>query len=72
MAPEVPASFYSFFRIAGVDDSLAFAEELVARAGVGIAPGSAFGPGFDGYFRICFAQDPKRLELALDRLISAV
>ncbi|GAA2425317.1 pyridoxal phosphate-dependent aminotransferase [Streptomyces macrosporus] len=72
MAPEVPASFYSFFRIADVDDSLAFAEELVDRAGVGIAPGSAFGPGFDGYFRICFAQDPKRLELALDRLISAV
>jgi aspartate/methionine/tyrosine aminotransferase len=72
MAPEVPASFYSFFRISDVDDSLAFAEEIVARAGVGIAPGTAFGPGFDGYFRVCFAQDPKRLELALDHLISAL
>ncbi|GIJ28755.1 aminotransferase [Micromonospora qiuiae] len=72
LAPDVPASFYSFFRIDGVDNSLAFAKELVARAGVGIAPGSAFGDGFDGYFRICFAQDPKRLELALERLIAAV
>jgi aspartate/methionine/tyrosine aminotransferase len=51
---------------------LSFAEDLVARAHVGIAPGSAFGPGFDGYFRICFAQDPNRLATALDRLIAAV
>lgn len=72
VSPDVPASFYSFFSISGVEDSLGFAEELVARAGVGIAPGTAFGPGFDGYFRICFAQDPKRLETALERLIAAV
>lgn len=72
MVPEVPASFYAFFRIAGVENSLAYAEELVARTGVGIAPGTAFGPGFDGYFRICFAQDPQRLETALDRLVSAL
>jgi aspartate/methionine/tyrosine aminotransferase len=72
LAPEAPASFYSFFRISAVDDSLSFAEDLVARAHVGIAPGSAFGPGFDGYFRICFAQDPNRLATALDRLIAAV
>ncbi|MFE6864667.1 pyridoxal phosphate-dependent aminotransferase [Nocardia sp. NPDC057668] len=72
VAPEVPASFFSFFRIAGVTDSLAYAEELITRAGVGIAPGSAFGPGNDGWFRLCFAQDPKRLETALDRLLSAI
>lgn len=72
IAPDVPASFYSFFRILGADNSLAFAEELVTRAGIGIAPGSAFGPGFEGYFRICFAQDPRRLEVALERLISAL
>jgi aspartate aminotransferase len=71
-APEVPSSFYSFFHISDVDNSLTFAEDLVSRAGVGVAPGSAFGPGFDGYFRICFAQDPGRLESALDRLVSAV
>jgi aspartate/methionine/tyrosine aminotransferase len=71
-APDVASSFFAYFRVDGVDNSLAFAEDLVGRAGVGIAPGSAFGPGNDGYFRICFAQDPARLQQALDRLISAV
>jgi aspartate/methionine/tyrosine aminotransferase len=71
-APEAPAAFYSFFKIDGVEDDLAFAKELVVRAGVGLAPGSAFGPGYDGYFRICFAQSPERLAEALDRLIVAV
>ncbi|RMI31868.1 pyridoxal phosphate-dependent aminotransferase [Nocardia stercoris] len=72
LAPQVPASFFAYFRIDGVDNSLAFAEDLVTRGGVGIAPGSAFGPGNDGWFRICFAQEPGRLQAALDRLIAAV
>ncbi|MFI5491513.1 pyridoxal phosphate-dependent aminotransferase [Actinoplanes sp. NPDC051859] len=73
MAPEVPASFYSFFRIEGAaENPLAYAEDIVRRAGVGIAPGTAFGPGFEGYYRVCFAQDPKRLEVALSRLTAAV
>lgn len=71
-APSVPASFYSYFRIDGVQDDLAYAKELVARAGVGLAPGSAFGPDNDGYFRICFAQDPSRLSIALERLQAAI
>ncbi|MEV7225926.1 pyridoxal phosphate-dependent aminotransferase [Polymorphospora sp. NPDC051019] len=71
-APPVPASFYAFFRIDGVEDDLAYAKDLVARAGVGLAPGSAFGPGNEGWFRICFAQDPQRLATALDRLVAAI
>lgn len=71
-AADVPASFYSFFKIDGVEDDLQFAKQLVARAGVGLAPGSAFGPGNNGYFRICFAQDPERLAEALRRLVTAV
>ncbi|MYS92363.1 MULTISPECIES: pyridoxal phosphate-dependent aminotransferase [Streptomyces] len=70
--PHVPAAFYSFFRIDGVDDDLEYAKQLVARAGVGLAPGTAFGPGYEGYFRICFAQSPERLSKALDRLVAAV
>ncbi len=69
---EPPASFYSFIKISGTDNCLAFAEDLVARAGVGIAPGTAFGPDYDEYFRICFAQDPDRLQTALDRLTAAL
>ncbi|GAA1739483.1 pyridoxal phosphate-dependent aminotransferase [Luedemannella helvata] len=72
-AAPVPASFYSYFRIDGVDNDLEYARQLVTRAGVGLAPGSAFfGDGRPQYFRICFAQDPQRLTTALDRLIAAV
>lgn len=72
VAPFVPSSFYSFFRIEGVQNSLTFAEQLVSEIGVGIAPGTAFGPYYDGWFRICFAQDQERLATALDRLVAAV
>ncbi len=34
---------YAFFRVDGQDDSLAFAKRLVAEAGLGLAPGVAFG-----------------------------
>ncbi|QTD99702.1 pyridoxal phosphate-dependent aminotransferase [Streptomyces cyanogenus] len=71
-APPVPAAFYSFFRIEGVEDDLEFAKQLVARAGVGLAPGTAFGPGYEGWFRICFAQSPERLTEALSRLVAAL
>jgi aspartate aminotransferase len=72
IAPDVPASFYSFFRIDGVEDDLTYAKQLVERVGVGLAPGSAFGPGYNGFFRLCFAQDPDRLSEALGRLVDAV
>lgn len=72
VAPFVPASFYSFFRIQGVENSLSYAEQLVSEIGVGVAPGTAFGPIYDGWFRICFAQDQNRLADALDRLVDFV
>jgi aspartate/methionine/tyrosine aminotransferase len=53
-----------------------FAVELVKKARVGVAPGSAFGDvgdaSIDSYVRICFAQDPKLLETGLERLGKAV
>jgi aspartate aminotransferase len=61
-------AFYAFFRVAGINDSLAFAKEILARTKVGVAPGSAFFGGGEGYLRICFASAPPRLEAALDRL----
>ena len=41
-------------------DSRALALRLVDEAGVGVAPGSAFGPGGEGYLRLCFARAPER------------
>ena len=60
---------YAFFRVAGQGDSLAFAKRLVAEAGLGLAPGAAFGPEAEGWLRWCFAShDPARLTLGVQRL----
>ena len=60
---------YAFFRIEGQDDSLALAKRLVADAGLGLAPGSAFGDEGEGWLRWCFAsRDPARLTLGVERL----
>jgi len=61
-------AFYIFFAVAGMDDSLAFAKRLVDQAKVGLAPGSAFGPGGEGHLRLCFASSAGRLAEAMDRL----
>jgi aspartate/methionine/tyrosine aminotransferase len=68
-------AFYGFLHVDGLKDSLAFAQHLVRNAKVGVAPGSAFGeagdPTIESFIRICFAQDPTRLEAGLNRLGAA-
>ena len=60
---------YAFFRVAGRDDSLAFAKQLVVDAGLGLAPGVAFGAEAEGWLRWCFAsRDPARLVEGVERL----
>ena len=60
---------YAFFRVGGQDDSLAFAKRLVSEAGLGLAPGVAFGPEAEGWLRWCFAsKDPTRLTDGVQRL----
>ncbi len=60
---------YAFFRIAGQGDSLEVAKRLVAEAGLGLAPGNAFGPQAQGWLRWCFAsKDPERLVQGVGRL----
>ena len=60
---------YAFFRVAGETDSLAFAKRLVADAGLGLAPGAAFGSEAEGWLRWCFAsRDPARLTRGVERL----
>jgi aspartate/methionine/tyrosine aminotransferase len=62
------AAFYVMFGVDGMADSLAFAKRLVHETHVGLAPGSAFGPGGDGHLRLCFAASRERLSEAMDRL----
>ncbi len=60
---------YAFFRLAGHDDCLQTAKRLVREAGLGLAPGSAFGPEAAGWLRWCFAsRDPQRLVQGVERL----
>jgi aspartate/methionine/tyrosine aminotransferase len=64
---------YAFFRVEGQDDSLTFAKRLVAEAGLGLAPGAAFGPEAEGWLRWCFAsRDPARLTEGVGRLARAL
>ena len=61
-------AFYAFFGLDGVTDSLAAALRIVDEAGVGLAPGVAFGDGADPYFRVCFLRSPDQLSEAMQRL----
>jgi aspartate/methionine/tyrosine aminotransferase len=64
---------YAFFRVAGQGDSLAFAQQLVARHGLGLAPGVAFGDEGEGWLRWCFAtRELQRLDQGLKRLGAAL
>jgi aspartate/methionine/tyrosine aminotransferase len=70
----VPAagSFYAMFEIAGVTDTLQFCKRAVREAGIGLAPGTAFGAGSERHIRLCFAKGTDLLETAMDRLESYV
>lgn len=60
---------YAFFKLSGYGDSLALAKRLVAEAGLGLAPGSAFAPEAQGWLRWCFAsRDTGRLRQGAERL----
>lgn len=66
--PRPDGAFYVFFAVDGVSDSLALAHELIDTAGVGLAPGRAFGEAGEGRLRLCFAAEAETLSRALDRL----
>ena len=66
---EPEAAFYLFFAVDGFPDSRALALRLIDEAGVGAAPGSAFGPGGEGHLRLCFARDPAQIAEATRRIV---
>src|SRR6185503_8499264 len=65
-------TMYAFIRVEGVDDSLAFCKKLVREAGLGLAPGSAFGPQGEGFVRWCFAASEEKLAEGVARLTKAL
>ncbi|MBN8900340.1 MAG: aminotransferase class I/II-fold pyridoxal phosphate-dependent enzyme, partial [Rhodospirillales bacterium] len=61
-------AFYAFLGVEGLTDSLDLALKLVAKHGVAVAPGVAFGASGEGSLRVCFAQSPALMERAMQRL----
>lgn len=61
-------AFYLFFTIDGVEDTMRAAISIVDKANVGLAPGTAFGAGADGFFRVCFNRKLDDISVAAERL----
>jgi aspartate/methionine/tyrosine aminotransferase len=61
-------AFYLLFGIEGEASSLDTAFRLVDEANIGLAPGSAFGPEGEGFFRLCYLRSRDQLREAMSRL----
>ncbi len=66
---EPRGAFYAFPNIqaSGMDDET-FAEKLLREEQVAVVPGNAFGPGGDGFVRMCYATSYEKIEEALRRM----
>jgi aspartate/methionine/tyrosine aminotransferase len=60
-------AMYIFFKIKGITDSLNLAKALVRDAGIGLAPGIAFGSEGEGYLRWCIAKPENVLQEGIAR-----
>ncbi len=61
-------AFYGFFRVDGLSDSLGAVMRIIDEANVGLSPGGTFGPGGEGFLRMCYLRDTESLDEALERL----
>ncbi len=66
---EPRGAFYAFPRItaSGMDENT-FSEKLLEEEKVAVVPGTAFGPGGEGFVRCCYATSYEKIEEALVRL----
>jgi len=62
------STFYSFFKVDGQEDCLEFAKRLIDEAGIGLAPGCAFGQNSKGWMRLCFAADKEIITQAVEKI----
>ena len=65
-------AFYLFFGVEGVEDTRKLAFHLIDEANVGLAPGTAFGAGGQGFLRLCYLRKTADIEEAARRLATAV
>lgn len=62
------ASYYLMLEVADMKSAMDFCKRAVVEAKIGLAPGTAFGAGGEGFLRLCYAQSNDRLSAAMDRL----
>ncbi len=67
-APQPEGGMYAFFHLPGQGSSMSLAKALIDKVGLGLAPGSAFGPEGEGWLRWCFAARPEKNAAGLARL----
>ena len=66
---EPRGAFYMFPSIKSTGlSSVDFCEKLLLSKKVAVIPGSAFGPGGEGFVRICYAASMEDISVALDRM----
>ena len=63
-----PGAFYLFFAVDGMKDADAAAFDIVDKVAVGVAPGTAFCAGGEGFLRLCFHRRLDQVEEASQRL----
>ncbi len=59
---------YAWLPVPGDRDEWAWVRAVLDGAGVAVTPGSAFGPGGSGYFRISLVQPAPVLAAAVARM----
>jgi aspartate/methionine/tyrosine aminotransferase len=66
----VPArgAMYLWHRVPDGVDDWTFARAMLDDARVVVTPGSAFGPGGAGYYRVSLVAEPPVLEAAIERM----
>jgi len=65
-------AFYLMVDVSSAGESLSFAKRLLAEDRVSVVPGSAFGPGGEGWVRVSLCVEPDVLAEGIDRLCAAV
>jgi aspartate/methionine/tyrosine aminotransferase len=64
------ASFFLWLRVPEGDDADELAMRLLEEHGIGVAPGSVFGPAGEGHVRIALVPTPEDCRRAAERLAS--
>ena len=68
VGPRPTAGMYALFEVDGMPDSREACLTILRQTRVGLAPGYFFGPGSNGFLRLCACRAPEVLAEAMARL----